>query len=294
MAQKLAFLHALSPLHSGTGQGVGSIDLPIARERATNLPVIPGSSIKGCLRDSLRESLPPDTLKAVFGPERADNAGEHAGALRVSDAHLLLLPVRCLGASFVWVTCPFVLHRFRRDALAVGHKDLPAAIPTLKDSEALTATGDPLVTVNKQQKLVLEELDFTTRVGAEASQWQKWLGERLFLDVPWREELNKRFAIIDDKSFDHLAEFATEVNAHIAINHETGTVADGALWYQESLPAESVLSLLLQADQSRRNGVTLSGDEVLEKIQPSQAVQFGGKASTGYGLVRFQPFGGGQ
>jgi CRISPR-associated protein Cmr4 len=52
MAARLMFVHALSSLHAGTGQGVGTIDLPIARERATDLPVIPGSSIKGCLREA--------------------------------------------------------------------------------------------------------------------------------------------------------------------------------------------------------------------------------------------------
>ena len=47
---RLTFIHALSPLHAGTGQGVGVIDLPIAREKATNLPFLPGSTLKGCCR----------------------------------------------------------------------------------------------------------------------------------------------------------------------------------------------------------------------------------------------------
>ena len=34
---------------------------------------------------------------------------DHAGLLQVADARLLLLPVRCLGASFVWATSPYVL-----------------------------------------------------------------------------------------------------------------------------------------------------------------------------------------
>ena len=46
----LSFVHALSPLHAGTGQGAGIIDLPIAREKATGLPYLPGSSLKGTLR----------------------------------------------------------------------------------------------------------------------------------------------------------------------------------------------------------------------------------------------------
>ena len=67
MTASLVFLHAYTPLHSGTGQGVESIDLPIARERATGLPVVPGSSIKGCLRDTI--PLTDEEKAAVFGPE---------------------------------------------------------------------------------------------------------------------------------------------------------------------------------------------------------------------------------
>ena len=62
MAVKLMWVHALSALHAGTGQGVGTIDLPIARERATNLPVVPGSSIKGCLRDTFPDITERDTV----------------------------------------------------------------------------------------------------------------------------------------------------------------------------------------------------------------------------------------
>ena len=46
MLTKLLFIHALSPLHAGTGQGVGIIDQPIAREKATGIPFLPGSSSK--------------------------------------------------------------------------------------------------------------------------------------------------------------------------------------------------------------------------------------------------------
>lgn len=49
---RLYFIHVLSPLHAGTGQGTGVIDLPIAREKATGIPYLPGSSVKGTLRDS--------------------------------------------------------------------------------------------------------------------------------------------------------------------------------------------------------------------------------------------------
>lgn len=289
MAQKLAFLHALSRLHSGTGQGVGSIDLPIARERATNLPFVPGSSIKGCLRDGLK--LDDKTTIAIFGPKRGTDASLHSGVLRCSDARLLLLPVRSLAATFVWATSPFILHRFRRDAEAAGLGALPA-VPRLDDGQARLAAKDALVKIGTEEKLVLEELDFKATVADEALQWSTWIGERLFstADVAWREELKKRFAIIDDKSFDHLAEFATEINAHIAIDAAKGTVEPGALWYQESLPAETVLSMILEAENARDG--SLAASQILDKIPPTSSVQFGGKATTGEGVVRLVPVGG--
>ena len=64
MDAKLLFTHAFSPLYAGTGQGVGVIDLPIAREKATNLPYLPGSSLKGVLRDA----CDPAYQVKIFGP----------------------------------------------------------------------------------------------------------------------------------------------------------------------------------------------------------------------------------
>ena len=110
MQAKLVLIHTLSPLHAGTGQGVGVIDLPIAREKATGIPFLPGSSIKGVFRDA----CPDDKKVAIFGPETA-NASDHAGSAHFSDARLLLLPVRSLAGTFAWVTSPLLLRRFLRD-----------------------------------------------------------------------------------------------------------------------------------------------------------------------------------
>ena len=98
-------LHALSPIHAGTGHAVDVIDLPIARQRATGIPFVPGPSIKGVLRESHRTTDPADTWRAIFGPDTA-NASDHAGALVVGDALLLALPVRSFKGTFAWVTSP--------------------------------------------------------------------------------------------------------------------------------------------------------------------------------------------
>src|SRR4051812_14096906 len=115
MSVRLLFIHALSPLHAGTGQSIGAIDLAIARDRATGYPYLPGTSIKGSLRGRAEDiKLDANALKAVFGPDAA-KASEHAGGVVFGDANLLLLPVRSLAGTFAWVTSPYLLARFARD-----------------------------------------------------------------------------------------------------------------------------------------------------------------------------------
>lgn len=101
MAATSVFIHAITPLHAGTGQGVDVIDQPIARERATQLPLLPGSSIKGVLRDRYDEDrIGSDAERlALFGP-RTESAADFAGALQFSDARLLLFPVRSMASTF--------------------------------------------------------------------------------------------------------------------------------------------------------------------------------------------------
>src|SRR5438067_7093198 len=106
---KILYTQVLSPLHAGTGQGAGVIDLPIAREKATGLPFLPGSSLKG----TLRARCSAQECKQVFGPDTTEvqTDSNHASSAQFSDQRLLLLPIRSLAGTFAWVTSPDVLHR---------------------------------------------------------------------------------------------------------------------------------------------------------------------------------------
>ncbi len=154
MKPKLTFVHALSPLHAGTGQGVGVIDLPIAREKATGIPYLPGSSLKGTLRDRCTDE---ETRERVFGPD-TNRADEHAGAAHFSDQRLLLLPVRSLKGTFAWVTSPYLLQRLRRDASETGAvTGLPAEIPQPKNVGQCIVAAKPGALCLSDGKVVLEE-----------------------------------------------------------------------------------------------------------------------------------------
>ena len=137
-------LLAETPIHAGSGRGMGVVDLPVAREAATDYPVLVGSSLKGALKDKM-EKAEVDVTNARFGVQ------DHAGDLLVSDARLLLLPVRSLNGSYRWVMCPHLVERYRRD-LARAELQLRPESPNVERHHVLTTGTD---------KLFLEERQFT-------------------------------------------------------------------------------------------------------------------------------------
>ncbi|MFQ5745455.1 MAG: type III-B CRISPR module RAMP protein Cmr4 [Acidobacteriota bacterium] len=107
------FLYSVSPVHMGAGTALGAIDNPIQRERHTGHPTIAGSGLKGAMRHEARwRWKTKDLVGRIFGPDPEDErASEHAGALSVSDAQIVLFPVRSLRRSYVYATCPTALAR---------------------------------------------------------------------------------------------------------------------------------------------------------------------------------------
>lgn len=305
MNAKLTFVHALSPLHAGTGQGVGVIDLPIAREKATGIPYLPGSSLKGTLRDLCTEDIcPTDKKEAVFGPPTA-NASDYAGSAQFSDQRLLLLPIRSLFGTFAWVTSPFLLRRFEREAAETALSDQPPApIPQPGSEQACVAERGSVIKSGEgaQSKVILEDLDLSSAPLAAITQWAEWFGKQLFPSADgqaasatvkdWRNLLTARFCVVPDDVLNFLLDTATEVTARIKLLDDKKTVQRGGLWYEEALPAETVLSGLLVATEIKQNGnarVSIAdifrvvGSTIISDNRP-RPVQLGGKATTGRGL----------
>src|SRR5450759_4324338 len=137
MLSQLTFVHAFTPLHAGIGQGAGVIDLPIAREKATGLPFLPGSSIKGALRTRLLQEIDEQNkrllaYKDIFGSDPGEAEQMRASSVLFSDQRVLLLPVRSIAGTFAWVTSPYVLHRFIRELAEVSLPEkAPKDVPTI-------------------------------------------------------------------------------------------------------------------------------------------------------------------
>lgn len=283
MKRRAFFLHALSPIHAGTGQAVDIVDLPIARMRSTGIPIIPGSSIKGTLRDIKDEAVDGDEekrgeLRAIFGPEAGQV--EHAGAIVIGDARLLCLPVRSFKGVFAWVTSPLLLTLASRD---LTYEVEPPSVPQLNTSGARVLANSALI---YNDHIYLEDLDLPVQPGGQAfTEWANLLCTRIFTQSGEAESFKKRFTLVDDETMAFLWETATQVDARNRID-EKGIVVDGALWYEESLPPETLLIGAVGADKDRA-GLGLRADEILNRtFSDLKIIQVGGKATIGRGICR--------
>lgn len=284
MQPHLYHLHALSALHCGTGQSVGIVDLPIARARATQLPIVPGSSLRGVLR-AMIEGENPAVGATLFGPRAITGTEDiFAGALTLGDATLLLLPVRALAGILCYVTSPFVLNRYAQDLRRAG-----LTVPTLP---AKPLTGQAKVTtgsLNRQDgKLILEDLDLSVEEDPGLTAWATFIAQQVHPgDEASQADLRQRLALVPDDILAFLSETATEVRTRIAIDPTTGTVKRGALWYEENLPAEAVLWGIYTLEASRNHQDPRTRAALSQALPASGAlVQLGGKAGIGRGLCR--------
>jgi CRISPR-associated protein Cmr4 len=90
-----------------------------------------------------------------------------------------------------------------------------------------------------------------------------------------------------------LMETATQLDARVRLDPTTRTVAQGALWLEESLPPESLLVGLLAADRSRKKDFEMTARDVLDYALAKETVlQLGGKATVGRGRCRMVPVAG--
>jgi CRISPR-associated protein Cmr4 len=314
-------LYAQTSLHPGAGTALGTVDLPVQRERHTHWPTVAASALKGILRDACREKIAARAdldaldrhddeeaegdrpakrverkgsrreradatleLDVVFGPPTAGSS-EFAGALSVTDARLLAFPVRSLKGVFAWVSCPAVLERLERDAALAGQA-ADWQIPAVAVNEVLVPPGCPC---SIGEHVVLEEFEFKKGAG-DTTALGKWVAEHLLSNRPefqaTRARFLRQFLLLSDDDFTHFARHATEVSARIGLNYDSKTVKGGALFYQEFLPPETLMYSVVLANAARaRSGGGKDAAGVLRFLTDHLPglLQVGGDETTGKG-----------
>ena len=298
---KMFWVHCLSPLHVGAGRGVSYIDLPIMREKTTNWPFVPGSSIKGVIAEKNGASITGNepradaNLIAAFGnsDDNGDGKSANSGSLVFSDASIACLPVRSVYGTFAWVTSPMVLMRMKRDIDATG---VMQEAPNIQDiisvsDEKIYVCNDSVIKDSENEvgkKVYLEDLDLTVDTVNHADNWACLIAQAVFgSQDDWKAEFKKRFCIVADDVFSFLCQTATQIDARIRIKPQTKSVASGALWYEESLPVETILYGTVWCDKvytSENNKPTM---DLLDKYCKSDLyLQMGGHSTIGRGRVK--------
>ena len=281
MSKKIAFYHCHTPLHIGSGTTLDIIDLPVQRESHTDFPVMPSSSIKGVIRAEYgfkEVNFSPNNFpeKPEACPENVNQEkckeffnlfghGEHEGDIIFTDGKILLFPVKSVKGVFVWITSPFVIERFKRDTGI----DIQFNKEALKNKGTVVSSEEPVIS-NKY--LVLEELSFEAEVDNSLKNSFDMLG----LDID-----PKKIAILSDDSFRYFVKNHTEVNARTRIDQTKGTVKEGALWYEELVPAETVFYNLIFSRTENNENINNVADFINNEI-----FQFGGDETLGRGFTK--------
>ncbi|MBK8563984.1 MAG: type III-B CRISPR module RAMP protein Cmr4 [Saprospiraceae bacterium] len=315
------FLLCETPLHAGSGDDLGMVDLPIQRERHTSFPKIEGSSLKGALREAFEtkvnskafnnwddddvkihrffgyddgslksggEESPKRKLEAMF-----KDASEYSGCLAFTDARILLFPVKSMKGVFVWITCQQVLNKFASDLGIAGctaFSKLNAAIAATKDlTNGGCLVSDISVCINKN--VVLEEYAFAATAKNELKELATELADNIFSDNSlsyWCGLLKTNLVVLSDDDFRDFVNQSTEVITRTKINNETGTVQDGALFTEEYLPTDSVMYSLVMASKEYGKKATATDEDAMSFFSDNRPpiFQLGGNATIGKGLLR--------
>lgn len=281
---------AEQPLHPGTGQALGAIDQPVAREGGSHIPVIPGSSHKGSLKHAVTGGNENDDFWPLFG------GTDNEGGVLFSDIRLILLPIRSSVGSYKWATCPYLLERLARDRTRTGR---PAGfeVPAVADGKVLTAGSGG-------ERLYLEELTFTIQEAVEA-QVRDALGKFIPAEDPYAKvsaRLETQLLIMSDDDFSWFARYGLPIYARNQLEKDTKSSKN--LWYEEHLPADTLLYGIV-APRGETNKKypdkpegrsyddfieRLKGDQQ-KKIDPLCYLQIGGDETVGRGICRIHVLG---
>lgn len=309
-SNKLYFIHCLSSVHVGAGQGVEAIDLPIIREKTTGWPFIPGSSVKGATKEHYEfNKASTEWLMAAYGSGRDEGASlvvgqeepakeGNAGSLVWSDSRILAFPVASMIGTFAYVSCPLALQRMQRDVEAAGIELPPIHWEKLlsqleaepgEEPPAVIANGIGSVLVKRTgeaEKIELDEFVFSVQREAELDRWLHFIGDQIFINEESRRIFKSRFVVVNDEAFNYFMSLCCEVLPRIRIESETKTVSNG-LWLEEYIPAEAILYGIVWCDRIYVPSSKLSRQDLLKELQSDFPLQIGGNASVGKGRVRF-------
>jgi len=275
MSGMIIGLLAETSVHPGVGQSDSAVDLPVAREKPTDYPFVPGSGVKGALRQKAMETFGETDENASPKTDALFGVQDNAGVLLVSDARLLLLPVRSLTGSYKWLTCPHIVERYARDRVRQDFDEFDVDLSCLSSGTAMaTGTGE----------LFLEERNFTICEGQDdaLNNLATFLCDAI-ADTSAKARLASQLAVVHDDVFSWFARYALPVDAHNVLDRKTKSSDN--LWYEETLPSDTIMSVVVEERNGLNSGVAPLR-QAKKLFEDNSYLRLGGNETTGQGWFR--------
>ncbi|MEA5537027.1 type III-B CRISPR module RAMP protein Cmr4 [Crocosphaera sp. XPORK-15E] len=273
---RLGYLYSLSPIHCGGEGDIGNI-LEISREVHTNFPYIPGSSLRGSIRDEV-QSLDTNAANNLFGKELDKEGQMGVHQVWFGDARLLWVPMRTMPLNggtdiFTWVSC----HSLIRDHAIIAK----LSFTTFPDHPVGSRPGNYLVAdaeinvsaLNPKQK---EAITFLGKFPDSLNDSVKPTWETNHIILP-------------DSDFQVLMEHSLWTQVRNKIQEETnGANQAGSaevFWTDICIPRDTIFYSPWGYNLSKENPISSAEHELL--IQVLQGlIQVGGQANVGRGWVQ--------
>lgn len=282
---RIGYLYSFSPIHCGGEGDLGNI-LEIAREVHTNFPYIPGSSLRGSLRDEVEQQVRDkveqhDRLagERLFGRELDSEGQMGVHQVWFGDARLLWVPMRTMSCQnrdvFTWVSC----HSLIRD-----HAIL-AQLPTVVFPNYPVGTQTGAYTVADAQLNVSPFSEEQRKAIALSGNWANSLQEAV--RPTWE---NSRI-VLPDADFQVLMEHSlwTQIRNKIDDGENAGSAE--VFWTDVCIPRDTIFyygwgyNLLQDRGDRTDNNVTSSDCNLLIDTLKG-LIQVGGQANVGRGWLQ--------
>ncbi len=176
---------------------------------------------------------------------------------------ILAFPVRSLRGVFAWVTCPAVLQRLGRDLQLAGLSPIGETSAAWRQTRwHVPPTVRCWWTATKSCWR-----SSSSPAWPMPARWRDWVAGHAVDDPATQARIKNHLAVLCDDDFTHFVRHATEVVARVGLDYERKTVKQGALFYQEFLPAETLFYAVVFASASRREGDARPAAEILAYLQ---------------------------
>lgn len=254
-------IETLAPLHVGAsaGEESGNLNL-IFRDQFTQTGIIPGSSIRGRFRADMRNKS-AENVATWYGHEAVagrEDGGTTEAVVKFEYASLLWLPVFCPGQPIVWVTCPWLLKRYKQ--ITGITREIPQKYSA---SNSLQARD-----IGNNRKILFFNLGFLEI--EHAVDLSPWLPEGV--SIP-----KSQLVVVDNNDMATIHDMALYRQSRVALEDKEKKAKQGAFFNVEALPEGTVLIFPIALKQS---GWQPFGNKQSEQLY------FGGLESIGFGRTQ--------